>query len=138
LVHAIVADQRDRLLVADRNNARIQIFDRSGNFLEQWCNLMVPWGLWVSPRDEVWACGSSPAAWRDDAYALATPPHDQIWMKFDHAGRVLQLWSVPLGNKPGQLDWVHCIVTDSRGNVYCGDNKGKRVQKFVLVPAFQE
>src|SRR5262249_50865170 len=76
LVHAIVADQRDRLLVADRNNARIQIFDRSGNFLEQWCNLMVPWGLWVSPRDEVWACGSSPAAWRDDAYALATPPHD--------------------------------------------------------------
>jgi hypothetical protein len=26
---------------------------------------------------------------------------------------------------------VHCIATDSKGNLYVGDIKGKRAQKFV-------
>ena len=88
LVHAIALDSPGRVLVADRNNARVQVFDRDGRFLAQWSDLVIPWGLWVSPRDDVWVCGSSPAAWADDAYALATPPHDQILMRFDTDGRL--------------------------------------------------
>lgn len=135
LVHAIVADRRGRLLVADRNNARIQVFDRDGRFLTQWTNVVVPWGLWLTSRDEVWVCGSSPAAWRDDALALATPPHDQMLMRFDLDGRLLQLWAVPVGNGPGQLNWAHGIAADMQGNLYCGDYRGMRVQKFLRVPA---
>jgi streptogramin lyase len=134
LVHAVVADRRGRLLVADRNNARVQLFDPDGKFLGQWCNLLVPWGLAVTPGGEVWACGSSPAAWREDAFALATPPHDQLLMKFDPDGRVLQLWAVPVGDGPGQFNWVHAVAVDSRGNLFCGDYHGKRVQKLVPVP----
>ena len=135
LVHAIVADGRGRLLVADRNNARVQVFDRDGHFLAQWSNVVIPWGLWVAPRDEVWVCGSSPAAWKDDAFALATPPHDQVLMRFDPDGRLVQLWSVPVGDAPAQLNWAHGIAADSHGNLYCGEYRGKRVQKFIRVPA---
>ncbi len=135
LVHGILADARGRLLVADRNNARIQVFDRDGKFVAQWANLVVPWGMWLTPKGEVWVCGSSPAGWRADQAALATPPHDQLLMRFDLDGRLLQLWSVPLGDKPGQLNWAHGIAADALGNLYCGDFRGQRVQKFVRVPA---
>ncbi len=36
--HAIVADSRIRLYVADRENARIQVFDRDGKLLDVWAN----------------------------------------------------------------------------------------------------
>ena len=42
--HSIVIDSRDRVYVGDRENHRIQIFDTSGRFLEQWKNTGSPWG----------------------------------------------------------------------------------------------
>ena len=32
---------------------------------------------------------------------------------------------------PGDLNWVHGIALDAKGNIYAGDIKGHRVQKFV-------
>ena len=32
---------------------------------------------------------------------------------------------------PGEFDWVHGIVTDSKGAVYAADTYGQRIQKFV-------
>ena len=34
--HAVVVDSRGRLIVADAENERIQVFDQAGNFLEEW------------------------------------------------------------------------------------------------------
>jgi peptidylamidoglycolate lyase len=36
LPHGIAIDKRGRVLVADRSNARVQVFDSSGKFLDQW------------------------------------------------------------------------------------------------------
>ncbi len=135
LPHAIVLDSKGRLYVADRNNARVQVFDRTGKFLDQWQNLIVPWGLWVTPNDEIWVCGCSPMRWRETDSTLSCPPKDQLFMKFDTSGRVLQLWTVPKGEdgqeKPGELNWVHGIAVDSQGNIYATDIIGARAQKFV-------
>ena len=135
LPHAIVIDSKGRLYVADRNNARVQVFDAGGKFLSQWVNLLVPWGLWITPSDEIWACGSSPMVWNEKDSPLGCPPKDQLLMKFDTSGRLLQLWTVPKGEdgqeKPGELNWVHGIALDGQGNIYAADIKGKRVQKFV-------
>jgi hypothetical protein len=69
---------------------------------------------------------------------LGCPPKDQLFVKFNPDGRVLQLWTVPKGEdgqeKPGELNWLHGIALDSRGNVYLSDIIGRRVQKFVLQP----
>jgi NHL repeat len=32
---------------------------------------------------------------------------------------------------PGEFDWVHGIVVDSKGAVYAADTYGQRIQKFV-------
>lgn len=49
LPHQVVVDSRGVLYVADRNSGRIQLFDQKGKVLDQWTNLIMPWGLWISP-----------------------------------------------------------------------------------------
>lgn len=130
LPHMIVVDSRGVLYVADRNSGRIQLFNQQGEFLEQWDNLVMPWGLWISPQDDLWVCGSSPQWWRKDGNY--PPPKDQLFMRFSTDGRMRQLWSVPVGEEqPGHCNWVHCIALDAQGNIYAGDIQGKRLQKFV-------
>jgi hypothetical protein len=135
LPHAIALDSTGRLYVADRNYARVQVFEQSGKFVEEWRDVIVPWGFWVTKKDEIWACGSSPMPWRAEDEVLGCPPKDQVFMRFNTAGRLQQLWTVPKGEdkkeKPGELNWVHALAVDSKGNIYAGDIIGKRAQKFV-------
>jgi len=133
LPHQIVVDSRGTLHVADRNSGRIQSFDRQGKFLDQWTGLIMPWGIWISAKDELWVCGSSPQAWyKDGRYP---PPKDQVFMRFSLDGKARQLWTVPVGQdgqeKPGECNWLHAVAADSQGNLYAGDINGKRMQKFV-------
>ncbi|MCB1232343.1 MAG: hypothetical protein KDN19_19000 [Verrucomicrobiae bacterium] len=139
LPHAIAIDSRDRIYVADRNNVRIQVFDTAGTLLESRANVIVPWGFWVSENDDLWVCGSTPMHWTDDpvyrGFPLGCPPKDQVLMRFDREGRVLQTWSAPKGRdgeeRPGELNWVHALAFDSKGALYLGEVVGNRLQKFV-------
>ena len=48
----------------------------------------------------------------------------------------MQLWTFPKGQSSGELDWVHALAVDRRGNLYLGDIQGRRAQKFLrLEPA---
>jgi DNA-binding beta-propeller fold protein YncE len=135
IVHAIAVDSKGKLYVADRNNVRVQVFDQKGTLLDVWNNLITPWGFCVTKDDDIWVCGSSPMQWRKEDDTLGCPPKDQVFMRFNSSGKLLQLWTVPKGadglEQPGELNWVHCIAVDSKGNLYAGDIKGKRAQKFV-------
>jgi DNA-binding beta-propeller fold protein YncE len=133
LPHALIFDARGRLYVADRSNARVQIFDRTGRFLSEWRNLIVPWDLALAPDGEILAVGSTPMR-RAGSLALVPlgiPPKDQVVLKLDPSGRVRELWAFPIGRSPaGSLDWVHGLAADEDGHLYLGDIQGQRVQKF--------
>jgi DNA-binding beta-propeller fold protein YncE len=136
LPHAIAADSQDRLYVADRNNARTQVFDTNGRLLAVWDDSITPWGLAVTGGDKIWVCGSSRVRQPDGDDWVIAPPPDQLLVQLDTAGKVLL--RVPLRqaaaapSKPGEVDWVHAIAVDSQGNLYLGDIQGKRGQKFSL------
>ena len=140
LPHAIAMDSQGRLYVADRNNIRVEVYDQAGKLLDTWSNVITPWGLWITPQDEIWVCGSSPMPWREDpkypGAPVSCPPKDQVIMKFNPAGRVLQLWTIPKAEdgpeQPGNVNWLHALAFDRAGNLYVGDIMGKRAQKFVL------
>lgn len=134
LPHSIVADSNNRLYVADRENARLQVFDTDGKLLAVWADLITPWGLCMTKKDEIWVCGSS--VMKDEKGKwLVLPPSDQILMKLDLEGKVLFRMSLDMTTSPpgksGELNWVHAIALDSQGNLYLGDIQGKRAQKFL-------
>jgi hypothetical protein len=134
LPHSIALDSRGRLLVADRNNARVQVFDQTGRFLDEWRDLLIPWHIVVTDRDEIYVCGSSPMRWPKlpiPGLLVGIPPKDQLIMVFAPDGRVTRLWTFARGQGPGELDWVHGLAVDRSGNLYLGDIQGRRAQKFL-------
>jgi len=134
LPHAIAIDSKGTLYVADRSNGRVQVFDQTGKFLAQWQDVLVPWGLWLSAEDEIWVCGSSPMP-PPKKGMRGVPPKDQVVMKFTPSGKLLARWTLPKGRdgkeQPGEVNWLHAVALDSKGNLYVGDIRGRRAQKFV-------
>lgn len=135
LPHSIVVDSKGLLYVADRNNARVQVFRQNGEFLSEWRNLMIPYQIWITPSDDIWICGSSPMPWLPGQLYLGVPPKDQLVMKFDTKGKVRLLWTFPKGEgddeAPGTLNGIHGVAADSRENLYIGDIFGQKAQKFL-------
>jgi DNA-binding beta-propeller fold protein YncE len=138
LPHSIVADSAGRLYVADRENARIQVFDTTGKLLDVWENIVTPWGLWLTKSQELWVCGASCVKKEGTNEHIILPPPDQVLMKLNLKGGVLLRIPLPKTAVPpgklGELDWVHGVAVDSQGNLYLGDIQGKRAQKFRLKP----
>jgi N-acyl-D-amino-acid deacylase len=52
--HTIFFDSRGRLLVGDRSNRRIQIFDQDGRFLDQWTQFGSPSGMFITADDTLY------------------------------------------------------------------------------------
>ena len=144
LPHGIAVDSAGRLYIVDRNNARVQVFDQSGKYLTEWRNIITPWAIWITPSDDIYVCGSSPSRWREvpknGVQMNGVPAKDQMVAKFAPDGRVKAIWMFPVGpegrdTRPGELNWVHGIAVDAHGDLYLGDIRGKRAQKFAFEAA---
>jgi len=117
LPHSVVTDSRGRVLVADRENHRVQIFDGDGKFLDQWTDLLQPMDLFIDADDTVYV---AEAQQRISVYSLD--------------GELLSRWGEK-GPAPGQFsDSPHGLCVDSRGDLYvCEVISQGRMQKFALV-----
>ena len=115
LVHDIVLDKRNRLLVAERTNQRIQIFDLEGKLLGKWTDIGSPWALAYVARE--------------DAVYMADGANLRV-VKLNMNGDVVGVFGGP-GKGPGQFDGPHGIAVDSTGAIYVTEVTNQRVQKFV-------
>ncbi len=144
LPHAIALDSQGLLYVADRNSGRIQIFQQDGTFVDQWEGILMPWGLSITDKDEIWTCGSTPHWWK--RHGEYPEYKDQLFMRLNTDGRVTRHWAIPLGDigddknnpdvsglKPGEAVGIHAIAQDSKGNIYVGEIYSERAQKFVPI-----
>ncbi|MCH7533845.1 MAG: SMP-30/gluconolactonase/LRE family protein [Gemmatimonadetes bacterium] len=65
--HGLALDARGRLFVADHGNARIQIFDQEGRFLDAWTQFGRASGIYIDHNDLLYAASSgssdSTAGW---------------------------------------------------------------------------
>ena len=109
--HTIVIDG-DLVYVGDRENARIQIFDRNGGFLRQW-SLGHPFGLVITP-DHVLYMG--------DAIAGRI-------LKIDPQGRVLGSFTGPQPGEGPHFD-PHQIALAPDGSIFTAEVLGWRAEKL--------
>ncbi len=124
LPHGIAIDERGRVLVADRSNARVQVFDASGRYLAQWASdtLGRPYAVEPAPHDRIFVT--------DGGDQPEVPPDRSGVVVMDAEGRVLGRFA-RFGNQDGQFRLAHDLAVAADGAVYVVDAWGQRVQKFV-------
>jgi DNA-binding beta-propeller fold protein YncE len=110
--HAIVIDALDHVYVADRENHRIQVFDKDGRFITQWGNFELPQGLYL-------AGGRS----------LFVGDRTRV-VELDLSGRVLGILG-SRGKRPGQFMGLHGLAVAPDGTLYTAELINWRVQKFI-------
>jgi peptidylamidoglycolate lyase len=127
LPHGIAVDSHGRVIVCDRTNSRLQVFDARGKFLTQWKGAHIgrPYGVAVGTDDHVFSV--------DGGDPTAEPAERGKVVELDAEGRVLDTFGSP-GKGPGQFQLGHDIAVGPDGAVYVAEGSGKRVQKFVRKP----
>ena len=118
LLHNIWVDERERVLICDRENDRIQLFNSDGDFLEEWTDLSSPGDVWIH---------------EDHIYCIEQGPHGgvSIWTL---DGDVVSRWKIDEEPGKGSITDGHGITVDSEGSIYVTEiGNGERVSKFVRV-----
>src|SRR5262249_10616926 len=106
--HSIAIDSKGRLYVADRSNNRIQIFDQSGKFLNQWSNFGTPWGVFVKG---------------DRIYVVDGTQNNRLLIAGTKDGKIIETI--------GGLSNPTAVAVDSKGSIYVGEVNGTNVKKYV-------
>jgi len=122
--HSITLDSQGLVYVADRGNARIQIFGEMGQFIKEWkdSSLGRPWAVRIDESGEIYVVdgGDQNEFWPDRARIL----------KLDSQGNMLASFG-SYGRGPGQFIWPHTIAMGPDGALYVGEvATGMRIQKF--------
>ncbi|MCL4534374.1 MAG: peptidyl-alpha-hydroxyglycine alpha-amidating lyase family protein [Bacteroidetes bacterium] len=115
LPHGLWADRTGRVLVADRENSRVQIFTSDGAFITEWPNLMRPADVFVDPDDNIYV------AEIDGRISIR-----------DLAGNLLAQFGGDDAEARSHVQTAHSIWVDRHGDLYIGRlGAGPRIEKFV-------
>ncbi len=126
LVHSVAVDGHGRVYVVDRANRRIQVFTGAGKFLAQWTRIGDPFGLFLTPDQRLFVADG--IADTVSVYSVKDELNAQTY------GKRLARWGGP-GSASGKMRRAHLLCVDDQGAVYVAEVDGRRVQKWVPVPA---
>jgi len=119
--HGIATDPAGRIYVADRENARVQVFDAEGRVVDVWQGPAIgrPWGIARAPDGTFFVVDGGDQ----------DPKHPRSGIVHLTAeGRVIERFG-RFGRGPGELAEGHAITVGSDGSVFVTD-LGGRVQRF--------
>jgi DNA-binding beta-propeller fold protein YncE len=121
LPHGVAVDADDRVYVADRDNARVQVFERDGRHRATWAGPTIgrPFAVTVVANRVFVVDGGD----QDPSHPAARV------VVLDRDGRVLGQFGT-FGGRAGELSDPHDIAVDARGRVYVAELGTRRVQRF--------
>lgn len=114
LPHGIAVDSRGRVLVADRESDRIQVFTPEGEFVEEWHTVHRPTDILVLPDGKLLV---SELTWFEGESSFRRGE-----ITAEESGRIslLDADGEPVDRIEG-LNAPHSLAVDSRGDLYMGD-----------------
>jgi hypothetical protein len=149
-LHSIVIDRDNRIYIADRGNARIQVFDTSGKLLNTLrievaapANAPTAYGNRPSTGGEVGAAADltqSPGApW---ALCITQGSPQYLFVSDGYPGRIYKMttdgkvlgWLGGSGKVLKKFGWVHQIACPSENEIYSAEILNWRAQKLILHP----
>ena len=105
LPHSVKIDNQDRVWVADRENHRLQVFDKHGKFLEQFTGFSRPTDI----------------AFDKEGTVFISELNQRVTL-MNMNGDLLAQWGTPgEDTKTSFFVSPHAIAVDSRGDVYVGE-----------------
>jgi hypothetical protein len=126
--HAIAIDASGRVFVGDRSNNRIQLFDQNGAHLATWTQFGRPSGIFFDHLGRIVVADSE----SDD---VENPGWDMGLRIGDAAtGGVREFVLYPWGDPRSTTgNGAEFAVVDRDGNLYGGEPRPRRLQKYVRV-----
>ena len=132
LPHAIAIDEDDRVIVADRENSRIQLFSPKGEYLTEWTGISRPDDLFIDEAAGVmyvaelggWAAGAD------------IPPHvpPASVCLIDLDGTLISRFGSGDPVRSGNFFAPHGIWADSKGDLYVAEVIVSYARNRGLVP----
>ena len=122
LPHGICVAADGRVLVADRENDRIQIFSPDGQYLDEWPHVQRPTDIFIDRNGLIYV---SELWWRvgQRSFAHGTIKYDLPGRVsvLDANGNVLLRWANADRCAPGNFVAPHAICVDSHSDLYVGE-----------------
>ncbi len=112
LPHSIIVDQNGRIVVGDRENDRVQVFESSGKLVAVWSGF-APYGL----------------AFDRQGHLFVADGRANKVLQLDKQGKIVRTWGEE-GAQPGEFQLPHMLAADAFGNLYVGEIKGVRFQRL--------
>ncbi len=117
-------DRRGRVLVADRENDRVQVFSPSGEFITEWLNVQRPTQIYARGDGTVyvselqWRTGQ--ASFRNGKASAVKPASIAV---YDESGKLLSRLEEIGGDAcaAGSVGAPHSLAVDSEGSIYVGE-----------------
>ena len=125
-MHGIALARDGLLYVTDRTGNRIQVFRRNGEFVRE--GFVAPQTLDFGSAYGVALSADPSQRW----LYINDGSNNRIWIVRRDTLEVVGSFG-SYGRQGGQLLSAHSMAVDSRGNVYVGETRGRRVQRFRLV-----
>jgi sugar lactone lactonase YvrE len=127
--HTLAFDAQGRLLVGDRNNNRIALFDRDGGYLGEWKQFSRPSGIVVTP-DQMIYVGDSESQSRDPA-AYAYNPGCEKGIRFGKLSDAQVLGLIPDQQPMSVSSTAEGVGVDKDGNVFGAEVGPKDLKKYL-------
>ncbi|MFO0953745.1 MAG: peptidyl-alpha-hydroxyglycine alpha-amidating lyase family protein [Isosphaeraceae bacterium] len=121
--HGIAVTGDGTVVVADRENCRLQFFDPEGNYLREWAGLARPCQVRVDAAGLYYVAELGFRAGMWPGTVAPTPDATGGRMSvFDASGNLLARWGGGLNpTAPGDFFAPHDVSFDSRGDLYVGE-----------------
>jgi DNA-binding beta-propeller fold protein YncE len=124
--HGIALDAQGRVFVADRVNARIQIFDQDGKFLAEWKQFGRPSAVFIDKSDVIYVADSQ----TEDKEHCIPDPGCRRGIRIGSAKDGTVQSYIPRPNPPADLSGGEGVAADAAGNVFGAENVGRGLRKY--------